>query len=189
MHRHVLAAAVALLLGLVPLEAADLVNASFEEQGEHSDLAAGWSRWGDWINREAGWEPVHDGACIMGYHHWQIEGSGNSGLWQDVEVEAGKGYTFSIFANVDPAEDDKVGPESVEVRLETTLYGEQSTVQSRTYPVKDLARDGSWSLLEVSATAPTDLLRVLVVMTPGKDNKPRGGALKFDDARLAAREP
>ena len=38
-----------------------LVNPSFEDSGDAADRAAGWGRWGQWMNREEGWTPVHSG--------------------------------------------------------------------------------------------------------------------------------
>lgn len=161
---------------------AQLANPSFENEGASSDMAESWSRWGDWMNRETGWTPVKDGACIIGYHHWQIEKSDNSGLYQDVKVTAGQKYTFSIFANSDNSADSK-NAASVELRLESTVNGEQSTLASKVYNLSDIASGTDWSKLEVSAVAANDSLRVLVIVNPSKES-PRGGALKFDAAEL-----
>ena len=163
-----------------------LVNPSFEEPGDQEDLAAGWSRWGDWINRETGWTPIHDGTCLLGYHHWQIEKNGTSGFYQDIEnVTPGKTCTFSLYANADKVADGEQAPVSVEVRLETTVDGEQSTIISKRYEVSALAGGEEWSKLSVSAKVPAKTLRALVVITPGDGSKPRGGAIKFDDAKLS----
>ncbi len=160
-----------------------LANPSFETQGTQTDLADGWSRWGDWINRETGWTPVKDGTCIIGYHHWQIEKSDNSGLWQDVKVTPGQKYTFSVFANADKPTDEKPSADTVELRLETTVNGQQSTVASKTFKVADLLGGEEWSQLQVSGVAPNDTLRVLIVVNPASTG-PRGGAVKFDLAAL-----
>ena len=162
-----------------------LVNPSFETEGAQTDLSEGWSRWGDWINRETGWTPVKDGTCIVGYHHWQIEKGDNSGLYQDMKVTAGKNYTFSIYANADNPADGK-NAESVELRLETTVNGTQATVASKTFSLADIATGTDWSRLQVSGVAPNDTLRVLVVVNPAKEG-PRGGAVKFDAADIDAR--
>ena len=161
-----------------------LVNGSFEEQGEQADRAAGWDRWGDWMNRETDWTPTHDGNCLIGYHHWQIEKGDTSGLWQDVQnIEPGKMYTFTVYANVDHADDGDGNPREVELRFETTVNGEQSTVASKKFKFKNLATGDDWSQLQVRATAPNDVLRVLIIVTPAKDHN-RGGTIKFDDASL-----
>lgn len=160
-----------------------LENPSFEMEGTQSDMAKGWSRWGDWINRETGWTPTKDGSCIIGYHHWQILKPDTSGLWQDLKVEAGKTYTFSVYANADKTTDGSKIAESVEIRLETTLDGSQSTIATKTYPYADLASGQDWSLLSVSGVAPNDTLRVLIIVTPAKEG-PRGAAIKFDSASL-----
>ena len=177
--------AAVLVLSAMSASAQTLVNPSFELEGAAPDMAASWSRWGDWMNRETGWEPVKDGTSIMAYHHWQIEKPDNSGLYQDLTVTAGKQYTFSIFANTDPAKDAAQDAETVEIRLETTVGDAQSTVASKTYSFKDLASGKDWSSLRVSATAPNDKLRVLVIVNPAK-NGPRGGAVKFDQAALTS---
>lgn len=185
MKRVVMLLAAASLSAAV-VRAQTLANPSFEEQGEQADLASGWSRWGHWVNRENDWTPVRDGSCLMGYHHWQIESSDSSGFYQDVSnVVPGKVYSFSVYANADPSEDETSNADSVELRLETTLYGEQSIVVSKIYRFVDLATNGQWSLLRVRAAAPRDILRAVVILTPSKD-APRGGALKLDEAALSA---
>ena len=177
--------AVVVLLMMAAVSAqAQLVNPSFENQGTQSDMAEGWSRWGDWMNRESAWMPVKDGACILGYHHWQIEKGDNSGLYQDTKVEAGKNYTFSIYANSDKSADSQ-NAESIELRLETTVNGTQATVASKTYNLSDVATGNDWSKLQVSGVAPNDTMRVLVVINPAKEG-PRGGAVKLDAAELTA---
>lgn len=165
---------------------ARLVNGSFEEQGEQEDRAVGWNRWGDWINRETGWTPTRDGKCIIGYHHWQIEKGDTSGLWQNVpNIEAGKKYVFTVYANVDRADEESANPKEVELRLETKVNGKQSTVASKKFKFSDLAEGENWSQLQVSATAPNDKLRVLIIVTPASGHD-RGGAIKFDEASLVS---
>ena len=177
--------AVVVLLMMAAVSAqAQLVNTSFETQGAQSDVAEGWSRWGDWMNRESVWTPVKDGVCIIGYHHWQIEKGDNSGLYQDTKVEPGKNYTFSIYANADKAADSK-NAETVELRIEATVDGVQATVASKTYNLSDIAAGNDWSKLQVSGVAPNDKMRVLVVINPSKEG-PRGGAVKLDVAELTA---
>ncbi len=164
--------------------AQELVNPSFEQEGEQSDRAEGWERWGDWINRETGWSPVRDGQCLMGYHHWQIEKAATSGTYQNLkDVHAGTRYTFAVYANADKVSENEKQAQSIELKLETTLYGEQSTVASKKYKVCDLASGQEWSRLRVSAIAPNDQLRVLIIVEPS-DQGPRGGAIKLDAATL-----
>lgn len=174
---------IALLMMAAVSARAQLVNASFETKGPQDDQAEGWMRWGDWMNRESTWTPVKDGVCIIGYHHWQIEKSDNSGLYQDMKVAAGQNYTFSIYANADRPTDSSKTPETVELRLESTVNGQQSTLASKTYSLADIASGTDWSKLQISAVAPNDSLRVLVVVNPSTES-PRGGALKFDAAEL-----
>jgi hypothetical protein len=178
------AAVIALFMMAAVSARAQLVNASFETAGEQEDLAQGWSRWGDWMNRESVWTPVRDGTCLIGYHHWQIEKSDNSGLYQDTKVTAGQNYTFSIYANADVSADSK-NAETVELRLESTVDGKQSTLASKMYNLADIATGTDWSKLQISAVAPNDSLRVLVIVNPSKEG-PRGGALKFDASELTA---
>ena len=174
---------IAALAAALSAGAQTLENPSFEMEGTQSDMAKGWSRWGDWINRETGWTPTKDGACIIGYHHWQIEKPDTSGLWQDLQVEAGKTYTFSVYANADKPTDASKTAENVELRLETTLDGAQSTIATKTYPYADLAGGTDWSLLSVSGMAPNTTMRVLIIVTPAKEGQ-RGAAIKFDAAEL-----
>jgi len=164
-----------------------LRNASFEDKSEADDRALGWERWGHWMNRECGWTPVKDGTCIIGYHHWEIESGDNSGLYQDVSgAKAGARYTFTIQANVDPAKEGLQSPVAVELRLESTINGEQVTLQSASYQLNEIATGDQWSPLTVSGTAASDSLRVLVVVYPAQQG-PRGGAVKFDAAGISSR--
>jgi len=187
-------AAVALLLslagpGLLPAAvrvnpAPDLVNPSFEDAGASGDVAAGWGRWGQWFNREEGWTPVRTGHCILGYHHWQIPDSNNSGVFQDVQgAVKGTTYTFGIYVNADKATGNSQDAVSIELRLESTVDGQQQTVASKIYKVADL-KPNAWETLTVSGAPTNDTFRVLVVVTPSPVDGTRGGALRFYDAFL-----
>jgi len=161
-----------------------LVNPSFEDAGDAPDRATGWNRWGDWINREEQWTPVHSGHCILGYHHWQIADPKNSGVYQDVEHAAtGAGYTFGIYVNLDKARSPARDALTIELRLESTVGGQQQTVASKLYKVADLVPN-HWEKLTVSGTVVNNSLRVLVIITPSPENGTRGGAIRFDDAVL-----
>lgn len=161
-----------------------LVNPSFEDAGDAPDRAAGWSRWGDWINREEQWTPVRSGHCILGYHHWQITDANNSGVYQDVEhVVGGMNYTFGIYANLDKAKGPARDALTIELRLESIVAGQQQIVATKLYRVADLAPD-QWEKLTVSGAPVNDSLRVLVIITPSRQNGTRGGAIRFDDAFL-----
>jgi hypothetical protein len=176
-------------LAAAPVLHADdlLVNPSFETQGDSMDTAASWNRWGDWINRETGWNPTHSGQCLIGYHHWQITSANNSGIWQEVQkVKAGQLYKFSIFACVDQLGAGANPLEKIELRLEATRDGKQVTINSATYKFADFPKDGSWMQLSVSGQTPENNLRVLVIITPAASG-PRGGAVKLDDATLELR--
>ncbi len=170
---------------VIALKADNLLkNPSFETEGKSGDTAADWNRWGDWINRETGWTPTHSGKCLIGYHHWQITGAQNSGIWQDVPgVRAGQKFTFSIFVYADAPNKGDNAAEKIELRLEATRGGQQLQIQSVTVPVSDLPKDSAWHKVSVSGTTPEDNLRVLIVVTPAA-NGPRGGSIKFDDATL-----
>jgi hypothetical protein len=161
-----------------------LVNPSFEDPGNAPDRAAGWGRWGQWMNREEGWTPVRSGHCLLGYHHWEVTDANESGIYQDVEhVVKGTGYTFGIYANLDKAKNPARDAFTIELRLESTLDGRQQIVASKLYRVADLAPD-RWEKLAVSGAPANDSLRVLVIVTPSPQNGTRGGALRFDDAFL-----
>lgn len=183
-RRWMMAVVAALVCGAFGASAA-LVNPSFEDEGEASDRAAGWNRWGHWINRETGWTPTKDGSCLIGYHHWQIEQPDNSGLWQDVTgLVPGSRLTFQVYASADRADAGSQDLKSIELRIETTVHGEQSTVASREWPIDALATGGQWSMLTVETTAPADSVRLLIVVNPANGAGPRGGALKLDAADL-----
>ncbi|NCC52112.1 MAG: hypothetical protein EOM20_12965 [Spartobacteria bacterium] len=169
-------------------ELVPITNPSFEEPGDADDRAAGWDRWGEWINRECAWTPVHDGSCIIGYHHFRLEDNNNSGIFQNIAVEPGRYYTFSVRANADHPGEDFHGAKEVELRLETTLYGQQATIASKKYPAKYLATGENWSWLRVSSVAPTDTMRLLVILHPSAEIRGRAGAVKIDSARLTVQD-
>ena len=159
-----------------------LVNGSFEQAGAQPDLAANWLRWGDWINREDSWTPTHDGKCLIGYHHWQIEKSDDSGMWQDVKVEAGKTYEFSIFVQRDDPGTAN-GADNVQIALESPDSDPPKSIQLVKTKVADLPTGNNWSHLSVKGTATGASLRVLIRIVPAGDG-PRGGSVKLDDASL-----
>ena len=160
-----------------------LANGSFEQQADHGDLAANWNRWGPWMNREAAWLPTHSGSAEIGYHHWQITSEDTSGWWQDVSVETGKRYTFSIFAQRDIPAKGQTEARTLDLRIESVTDRGEVTLNSQTFDVNGLASGKEWTRLSVSGTADTPRLRVLMVISPAADG-PRGGAVKLDDAML-----
>jgi hypothetical protein len=161
-----------------------LVNPSFEDAGDASDRAAGWNRWGEWLNREEGWTPVRSGHCILGYHHWEIPSANDSGAYQDVTgTVKGTPYTFGIYASADKAKDASKNAVGIELRLESTVDGHQVTIASKLYKVAELPPD-AWQKLTVTGAPTNDTFRVLVIVTPSPENNTRGGALRFDDAFL-----
>lgn len=167
-----------------------LVNGSFEEQGETPDRAKGWSRWGNEIRRVTDARLCRHGKCVMEYHGWRLKNTGSSGIWQDINgIIPGALVEFSIYATSDTAGEDRDSSEFIELRIETTMYGEQSTVASRTWPVSAIETDGRWSRLAIQTVAPTDLLRVLVIMNSSSNGKGKGETLKLDEARLDIFEP
>jgi hypothetical protein len=177
----VVSAKVAVLDPVVP---PTLVNPSFEDPGDAPDRAAGWGRWGQWMNREEGWTPVRSGRCLLGYHHWEIGKANNSGVYQDVDhAVKGVEYTFGVYANVDKAKSPARDALTIELRLESIVDGQQQIVASKLYKVDNLAPD-QWEKLTVSGAPINNSLRVLVIVTPSPQNGTRGGAIRFDDAFL-----
>jgi hypothetical protein len=160
-----------------------LQNASFEDPetsgfNPFSDLAAGWGRWGHWMNRETEWKPTFDGICMMGYHHWRIERAEASGFFQDVwDVPSHRTCIFEIQVYPDP----DTNAESVEVRLERS--GGFHTLATQLFYFRDLKR-GSWNKLSVTGmTMEENGVRAVVIVTPKKEGG-RNGAVKFDAAAL-----
>ena len=160
-----------------------LKNGSFETVGDAPDTAAGWNRWGDWLNREAAWTPTRDGTAMIGYHHWQRDTTADSGMWQDVAVTPGESYEFGLFAHADAPTDGGNAAQRVTVSLEAVVDGTPLALASRDVDVASLESAGGWSLLTVKAVAPAGTLRVLVRVAPSQDG-PRAGAVKLDDAFL-----
>ncbi len=157
-----------------------LTNGSFEDQGDSPDVAAGWNRWGPWLNRETSWKSPHSGSGEIGYHHWQ---AGTSGLWQDVSVEPGMRYTFSIHAQRDVPASGQTEAANVELRLEAVTDHGEIALNTVNFDVSRLASGNRWTRFSLSGTADGARMRVLVVITPAADG-PRGGDIKLDDATL-----
>ena len=161
-----------------------LTNPSFETAGDSPDVALGWLRWGDWMNRESEWTPTHSGKCLIGYHHWQITTADNSGLWQNISnAKAGQKFKFSVFVYIDPPNGSDNPPQKIELRLEATRDGQQVAIHSETFKLEDIPKDSNWHELSVTGTTPVNNLRVLIIVTPAA-KAPRGGAVKFDDASV-----
>jgi endoglucanase len=168
----------------LPQQNSLLTNGSFEEPGAQPDEAAGWNRWGEWMNRESNWSPVHSGSALIGYHHWQVENAGSSGLWQEVKVQARKRYFFSIYAQHDQVDPSAHEAKSLELRMESVTPGGQLTLNSKNFDVATLPITGrNWAHLSICGTAESDSMRVLVVINSA-DTGPRDGAIKLDDASL-----
>ncbi len=165
--------------------APELINGSFEQGGTPSDTAVGWTRWGEWINRETDWKPVRTGKAVLGYHHWQIPSEADSGVWQEVkDVKMGQKVKFSIYILVDPLLDNQAKAEFVELRLEYSKNGWQEVLAQKREPLKDFPTGEAWHAIEVEGVACTDVVRVVLSITPSLDEIPRAGAIKFDDAEI-----
>ena len=186
-NRHLASTTLVIVLAATvsfPAFAQVLRNPSFESAGASTDRAAGWERWGDWINREEGWKPTHTGTCLLGYHHWQIPAAKDSGVYQDITgAKKDTMYEFGIFANLDKAKPGTLDALTIELRLETVVGDKQQTLASKVYRVADLKPD-QWEKLTVRGQSPNETLRVLVIVTPSADDSTRGGAIRFDDAFL-----
>ena len=165
--------------------APELINGSFEQGGTPSDTAVGWTRWGEWINRETDWKPVRTGQAVLGYHHWQIPSEADSGVWQEVKgLKVGQKVKFSIFMMVDSVSGNQARAEYVELRLEYSKNGWQEILAQKRVPLKDFPTDEAWHAVEVEGVACTEELRVVLSITPSLDEIPRAGAVKFDDAKI-----
>lgn len=166
-----------------------LQNPSFEIKGDSEDRAEDWSRWGDWMNRETTWSPVQSGAAIIAYHHYKIQSDADSGLWQNVKVHANQSTRFRIHANADPGGGGGSFAKSVELRLE--VPGQDGTpvaVASETFAADQIATDDQWSTLEIIGTPTSDVVRLIVCVTPATgEGIQRDGAVKFDAVQLDQR--
>lgn len=141
------------------------------------DLAAHWGRWGNWMNRETFWAPTRSGTGMIGYHHWRIEESGTSGLYQDISnTPPSARCVFSVYAYKDLSTD----ADSIELRLER--FGGFETVASNVYPVLEMGQ-ARWIQLSVSGVNTNPGMRVLIMVTP-KAAPGRNGCIKFDDAEF-----
>lgn len=163
---------------------AELANPSFELTGNPArddwPKAEGWETWGPWIRRETGWQPRHWGRCMIGYHHWRVVDPAPSGFSQDLpEFPPDTHVTFKVFAY----RDADTNAEAVELRIEHVSGG--TLLAACRYEVARMPA-GVWNELSVSMKSPPASaagLRVSVSISPAP-RRPRGGALKFDDASL-----
>lgn len=165
-----------------------VANPSFETKSDDGgeDLADGWNRWGDWINRETGWMPVRTGSAIIGYHHFRIESDADSGLWQNVPVTANQPLRFRVKANADLGSSGSPA-KSIELRIETPGGdGTPVVVASKTYSATDIATGDDWSTLEVTGTPSSSVARLIIRVNPadGTDVR-RDGSLKLDDVEVS----
>lgn len=165
-----------------------LENSSFETKGDSDDQAAGWNRWGNWVNRETAWTPVDDGDAIIGYHHYRIDSGADSGLWQNTKVTSNQETRFRIRANADIPASGQFA-DSVELRIEVPGQdGTPMTVASKIYPASDITTGDQWSTLEVIGTPNSSVIRLIVCIKPAAgDGVKRDGSLKFDTAELQQR--
>lgn len=166
----------------------NVANASFESKADDGgdDMAAGWNRWGDWMNRETGWMPVRTGSAIIGYHHFRIESDADSGLWQNVPVTANAPLRFRLQANADLGNSGSPA-KSVELRIETPGNdGTPVVVASQSYLTGDIKTGDDWSTLEVTGTPSSGVARLIIRVVPaeGADVR-RDGSLKFDDVEVS----
>jgi beta-lactamase regulating signal transducer with metallopeptidase domain len=164
-----------------------VANPSFETAGDSNDTAKNWNRWGQWINRETQWQPVKDGSAIIGYHHFRIVDATTSGVWQDVDVVAGKMLRFQVSANADLG--NAAAAESVELRIEDVSGLDQppKELAKKSFSVGQLATGSDWSTLEVVAKATSNKVRLVIVVVPSPDSQgDRDGSVKFDAVSLAS---
>jgi len=169
--------------GNVPSGPSLLANGSFQQQGDQSDLAAHWDRWGSWMNREITGTPTHSGSSEIGYHHGRITSDATSGLWQDVQVQPGRRYVFSIYAQHDQVDAGAHDAKTLELRTESVTPNGQVTLNSRNFDIATLPTGQAWARLAIPSTAAGERMRVLAIITPAEIG-PRGGAVKLDDASL-----
>ena len=121
---------------------------------------------------------------MLAYHHWKIESNNNSGVYQDVTgLTPGERVTFTVYSLCDKPAHKKAGPESVELRMESPSHDRLLRLATRTYVCDLIADQGAWSKLQLTATVPTETVRVLIVVNPSKETG-REAAIKFDDASL-----
>jgi len=88
----------------------------------------------------------------------------DAGVWQDVPVQAGKRYAFTVFAHREDATPS--GKENVSIALEATVAGRQIALAEHGYALAEIESTGGWSLLRVSASAVSDHVRVLIHPAP-----------------------
>jgi hypothetical protein len=135
------------------------------------------------MNRETGWKPTKSGDCLIGYHHWEINGTENSGLSQQVgDVVPGREYTFSIHAFVDP----DTNAETILLRLSDG----QDVLAEQLHEVATLIKK-EWTPLSVTGKAKSQKLLVNVIVQPLRkvqNQWDRKGSIKFDDADFHATE-
>ncbi len=119
------------------------------------ELPASWNRWGN------GWS-LETGGSDMIYHHPGT--ADGSGLWQDVAVEAGKQYIFSVAASRNQTSFTR-GSTNIQLRLESPRAAGNWTLNFADYRAGQLSDAPGGTRLHVAASAPTGRLRVLITIT------------------------
>jgi hypothetical protein len=105
-------------------------------------------------------------------------------LWRDVEVEAGKRYTFTVAAK-QPSDSAENGDGTVEVSLEGWVADYQVALNSNTFRAADLPRTGMPKSLAVTATAIGPKLRVCVILAPSEAAQAQGAKISFEAPTLS----
>jgi len=179
-----LANTICMLAAVGCLTAQELENPSFEEPGSFETQPQGWKVFGDHLRRETTWHPIKSGEALLGYGHWRVTENVPSGIWQQVQgIAKGDEIVFSISVMADACPSDKSPAESIELILESTEDGRQVTVASQKFSVADIPPGAEWQKISVEGKAPTDSLRLMILVTPSASSD-RSAALKFDDAEL-----
>jgi glucan 1,3-beta-glucosidase len=144
---------------------------------------ANWSSLEPPANRELTLTSARANSSEVTYNHAQVDSTDSSVLSQDVNVEPGKRYLFSIFAQRIAPAAAKTEAHSIELRLQSVTEDGEVTLNSRTFQVRQLPTGKQWQRLSVSGTADAPRLRIEVVVTPSVDG-PRDGSIKLHDAAL-----
>lgn len=163
-----------------------LKNPSFDapwiEVLPECDQAAGWRRWGAWVNRHLsgpGWE-ARTGDGLVAYHHWQSD-TADAGWYQDVSnLVGGVVYRFSVYVLWEPTCNASNVELSVENPEDGQLLGVNRFVREDFRPHWTPA----WVHARIPAGQTAARFRIRCVHGFGGETAPAAGCIKFDDASV-----
>jgi hypothetical protein len=123
-----------------------------------------WHQWGNAITSREG----ADGLVLRP----------EAGLWQDIDVVAGKTYAFAIRVRRVP----NTSAMNVTLSLEATVDGKQVAIADKSVSSAGIESNDGWSVLRINAVAAYPTMRVLI--RTGSIDGANDAAIEIDESRV-----